>query len=66
MQEFPIPTADGTYGKEIGQFVDKILARKGHDPAADVAALEREIDARMYRLYGLTADEIKIIEKATE
>jgi hypothetical protein len=29
---------------------------------ADTSALEGEIDERIYRLYGLTANEIRIIE----
>jgi hypothetical protein len=29
-------------------------------------ALEREIDARVYRLYGLTPDEIKLVEEASK
>jgi hypothetical protein len=33
------------------------------DPSADVSALEREIDERVYRLYGLTPEEIKIVEE---
>jgi hypothetical protein len=28
-----------------------------------VTALEREIDERVYRLYGLTPEEIKIVEE---
>jgi hypothetical protein len=28
-------------------------------------ALEREIDERVYRLYGLTAEEITIVEEAS-
>jgi adenine-specific DNA-methyltransferase len=43
--------------------VDKILAAKRTDAAADVSAWEREIDERVYRLYGLTAAEIKIVEE---
>ena len=35
------------------------------DAAADTAGLEREIDQRMYRLYGLSADEIKRVEART-
>ena len=35
------------------------------DAAADTAALEREIDERVYRLYGLTAEEIKIVEETS-
>lgn len=42
--------------------VDKILAAKRADPAADVSAWEREIDERVYRLYGLTKEEIKLVE----
>ena len=30
--------------------------------AADTGAWEREIDERVYRLYGLTKDEIKLVE----
>jgi len=43
--------------------VDKILAAKRADAAADVSAWEREIDERVYRLYGLTPEEIKIVEE---
>ena len=39
-----------------------ILAAKAQNPAADVSALEAEIDQRVYALYGLTAEEIKIVE----
>jgi hypothetical protein len=31
--------------------------------AAEVTAWEREIDERVYRLYGLTPEEIKIVEE---
>jgi hypothetical protein len=33
-----------------------------HCVTADVTALEAEIDQRVYRLYGLTAAEIQIVE----
>jgi hypothetical protein len=44
--------------------VDRILKAKRADAAADTAALEREIDERVYRLYGLTAEGIKVVEEA--
>ena len=44
----------------------RILKAKRADGAADTAALEREIDERVYRLYGLTADETKIVEEASQ
>jgi hypothetical protein len=31
-----------------------------------VAALEREIDQRVYGLYGLTPDEIRIVEESVK
>jgi predicted transcriptional regulator len=45
--------------------VDRILKAKRSDGAADTAGLEREIDERVYRLYGLTTEEIKIVEEAS-
>ena len=41
--------------------VDQILAAKQRDPAANVAALEAEIDAHVYRLYGLTVEESAVV-----
>lgn len=40
----------------------RILAAKKSNPAADTSALERGIDNLVYKLYGLSAEEIKIIE----
>jgi hypothetical protein len=33
--------------------------------AAQIARADRQIDALVYELYGLTADEIKIVEEGT-
>lgn len=35
------------------------------NPGADTTALEQEIDANVCRLYGLTKDEIKLVEEST-
>ena len=43
--------------------VNIILAAKKENPAADTAALEREIDLLVYGLYVLTEEEIGVIEK---
>jgi len=59
-----LPIIEGNEQKPIEMLVTAILARKAQDPAADVSALEAEIDALVYRLYGLTAEEIKIVERA--
>ena len=49
----------------ISSLVDHILTTKRTMPAADVSALEREIDQLEYKLYGLTAEEIQIVEQST-
>ena len=43
----------------------KIIAAKQADPTADTSALEAEIDKLVYGLYGLTPEEIAIVEAAT-
>ena len=43
-------------------FLDRILAAKRANPQAEPSALEREIDQLVYQLYGLTEEEIKIVE----
>jgi hypothetical protein len=40
-------------------------AAKRTDAAADVSVWEREIDERVYRLYGLTPAEIKVVDEST-
>jgi hypothetical protein len=39
-----------------------LLAAKQRDPEANTTALEREIDRHVYELYGLTEEEIAIVE----
>jgi hypothetical protein len=47
------------------ELVKRVLAAKKIDRAADTSGLEREIEERVYRLYGLTKDEIKMVEEST-
>ena len=60
----PIPSATIKQQEMIVTLVDRILAAKATDPVADTAALERKIDCIVYKLYGLTDEEIMIVEKA--
>jgi len=39
------------------------LQQKQEDPSADTRALEAEIDRMVYDLYGLTEEEIRIVEE---
>jgi hypothetical protein len=61
----PINFSDASERAEhdaIVKLVERILAAKRVDPDADTSAWEREIDERVYSLYDLTPDEIKIVE----
>ena len=51
---------------DITSLVDRILSLKKENPSADTSALEAEIDQLVYQLYGLTDDEISIIENSTK
>ncbi|MBI4848028.1 MAG: hypothetical protein HY808_05545 [Nitrospirae bacterium] len=42
--------------------VAQILAAKKKDPNTDTSALEKQIDEMVYALYGLTPEEIAIVE----
>ena len=58
-----IPVVDDIVSnKKISKVVGEILTPKKSDPAADTSGLEAEIDQLVYKLYGLSAEEIKIVE----
>ena len=64
MPSIPIvPTAERT---ALEGLVDRILKAKLANAAADVSALEREIHERVYHLFGLTPEEIQIVEGAAK
>jgi adenine-specific DNA-methyltransferase len=58
----PIPNISEQAQQPFIELVDKILSLKEQNPAADTKALEAQIDTLVYALYGLTPDEIKIVE----
>ena len=60
----PIPAVPTEQQKPLERLVERILSAKQRDAKADVSTLEREIDELVYALYGLTADEIKLVEDA--
>jgi hypothetical protein len=61
----PIPAVPRENQKPVEKLVERIVAAKHKNPAADTSALEREIDQQVCALYGLTPEEIKIVEEAT-
>ena len=60
----PIPKIPAAEQRPFIRLVNDILAAKRTDPTADTADLEAEIDQLVYRLYGLTDEEIAIVKGA--
>lgn len=58
----PIPIPPQPNDEQISALVERILAAKRADPQADTSELEREIDRLVYALYGLTEEEIAVVE----
>lgn len=64
IEQIPIATTTQKSRKGVENLVTQILTAKEADPAADTSALEAEIDQLVYQLYGLTEEEIKIVEES--
>ncbi len=62
IDEFPIKEVLIGQQQPFIDKVDQILSLKNDNPTADTLALEREIDEMVYALYGLTEEEIAIVE----
>ena len=58
----PIPEVSKEKQQPIIDLVDKILAAKKNDPLANTSVSEAKIDKLVYELYGLTEEEIAVIE----
>ena len=66
VKKFPIPAVTSEKQKPVERLVERILSAKQRDAGADVSALERELDELVSALYGLTPEEIKIVEGAAK
>lgn len=62
VSQIPIAKSTEPHGTLLEQIVNQILTTKKSNPQADITALEAEIDRLVYQLYGLTEQEIKIVE----
>ena len=65
-EQIPIATPSDKQHTEIETLVTQILEAKKKDPKADTSKLETEIDQLVYELYGLTEEEIDIIENSVK
>ena len=62
LQGTPLPLIDLSLQQPIIDLVDAILTKKKQSPQADILDLENTIDYHVYNLYGLSDNEIKIVE----
>jgi len=60
--KIPIKNISSDQQKPFMDIVDKILKEKKNNPLSDTTNLENDIDNMIYELYGLTKEEIKIVE----
>jgi type I restriction-modification system DNA methylase subunit len=59
----PLAIPEQPKNEDISNLVNTILIAKSKDPKADVIKLEHQIDLLVYKLYGLTPEEIKLVEE---
>jgi adenine-specific DNA-methyltransferase len=64
LNSLPFPLADKNTANTVSKLVIKILVAKRADSQADTSTLEGEIDQLVYELYGLTEDEVAIVEES--
>ena len=62
IEALPIAIGNKELQREIALKVESILNAKAKNKQTDVSSAEKEIDILVYNLYGLSEDEIKIVE----
>ena len=65
VEQIPIPHLDSADRRPFAHATDQILRALDADPTADVSALETELNRLVYDLYGLTNDEIRLLEETS-
>jgi hypothetical protein len=63
VRQIPVATASDPHTKQIIDLVERILSAKREAADAPTRTLQEEIDQRVYSLYGLTDEEIAIVEE---
>ncbi len=62
LSEIPIKKVSSDIQNSIVKIVDEIIVLKKSNPNHDTSSLERQIDAIVYNIYGLTEEEIRVVE----
>ena len=66
VEQLPIKKADHHAQRVIANLVTEILLKKKKHRQSDTVNEEHEIDQLIYQLYGLTNEEIQIVENAVK
>ena len=64
-EQLPIPSASKDIQKRIENLVDEILTAKLQSHGVDTTSQEQEVDSLFYHLYGLTYNEVLIVDPET-
>ena len=62
LEQLPIPKVIPKVEKSIINLISAIIAKKQYDPSANISDLECEIYMLLYGLYGLTEEEVEVVE----
>lgn len=65
IKNIPMPNIDNQSIRPIMKIVDRIIEAKSINPTIDTTVDEQKIDRLVYNLYGLTYDEVKIVDPYT-
>lgn len=65
LRTFPIPNATSSQQNLLAEIVDVIIDKKNHHNDYDTFSMENQIDNIVYHLYGLSYNEILIIDPET-
>lgn len=65
IKDFPLPKVNSDERKILMRLVDNVTTIKKGKSIADTSALENQIDFLVYHLYGLTYDEVLIVDPET-
>ena len=65
VENIPVVVGEKEQCQHIQDIVNRILSAKQSDPSADTTVLENEIDFMVYKLYGLTYDEVLVVDPET-
>ena len=65
IKDFPLPNVSDEQRELIVNLVDRILSTRKEDPQADTREMEQQIDLIIYHLYGLTYEEVLIVDPET-